>query len=207
MCCEVTAKRHDEFAEQLADAGYPHQADQLDALTPSDPYFQMIASRVPITSGDQIGPRLNPNRFIHASIAVPGGQLELLGIHVPVSDPDASDFFESTCTVVDELRGRRCVLVGDVNADARYPGLVTRFLPRILSSSWVDALTHCDPDGDHDSYWGRSTAFAIDRAWVTPTLLPALSACSVIVDAGGIPTCGPTHRVSHGALSDHRPEL
>lgn len=205
LLCEVNRARHGELARALAGAGLVYQADRLALVTGVDPYGQLVASRYPLESGDQAGPLGNPNRFIHVTMTTSAGPMDLVGIHVPVINPDASDFFDALCSVLANVGHRRGLVAGDVNADGRYPGLVTRFIPRMVKTGWVDALNEADHGGDHDSYWGRTTAYAIDRIWLSPALAGDLTSAAVLDRVDHTQLAGPGYRIKAGALSDHRP--
>ncbi|MDQ1568486.1 MAG: hypothetical protein QOF96_3366 [Actinomycetota bacterium] len=205
VCSEVTAKRKDELAAALWGAGFVHQADRLDPPTPGDPFAMQVASRGPLAVGDGADPETSPARFVHVVAQTDLGAVDIVGIHVPTVDPAASNFFEGVCGVLGRLNTRPAILIGDVNADARYPGLVTRFLRRITDAGWVDALGPCEPATAHDSYWGTATAYALDRVWLSPPLAMHPTECVVLPSVSGVATAGPGLRIKTGALSDHRP--
>lgn len=165
------------FLEQLGALGLVHvvvsdherRPPSVPGGAPRQNNQVLAASRLPIRRGDVRGPATadggGVSNFLHITVA--GVDVELIGVRVPAYEDAASrrSYWESFGELLDGLRARRIVLVGDLNADPRSKrDAGGRTLGRLRESGWQLP----EPEGA----WSHVSGARIDHALATASAPP-----------------------------------
>lgn len=157
----------------------------------------LIASRLPSEEGEIRAPALAPQvppNLLHVRLRTIG--LELVGLRIPMFAAAAQKwaYWDWLAAAAEQLRGRRCVILGDFNADPTRPGSASGVrLRQLAAQGWTLALP---PRGwSFRTHAGRESR--LDHALVSASLGPVHS--RYVVDRGGFHFAG-AHK---NALSDH----
>lgn len=160
----------------------------------------LVAARSPCLRGDLTGPATTDgagaSNFLH--VYIPSARLELVGLRAPAYERrgELRRYWDELSRIIDVVRGRRILFVGDFNVDPdrdRYVG--TPHIRRLEAAGWQ--LPRSTGPWSCETRAGRRSR--IDHALVAPVL--ALPSADYVVEEAG------TWRVGNasGAISDHAP--
>lgn len=204
---EFRVTRGSQIRAVLADHGLVHQLTSHPGGS-ENRNGALIASRSPLESMPQCGPRNSAGRWLEARL--PNLDLHVLAVHVPDDTRlnQKAAYWQAIVAMARRRHGENCLILGDFNTGRRFqdgpapgPGLASisgceALLGTLLSLGFVDAWRRLNPQAREYS-WVSSEGEArrIDTAYLSPELAALLQ------------TAAYSHVERVRGVSDHAPFL